>query len=50
MPYKTMVKKIFFLTFLGMVTILSACGRKGEPLPPVGQVDEFPASYPKDYD
>jgi predicted small lipoprotein YifL len=45
------VARTIFILLLGIVALApAACGRKGEPVLPPGQTDEFPSKYPKSTD
>jgi predicted small lipoprotein YifL len=41
---------ISLLLALGIATTLVACGKKGDPVLPNGQKDNYPASYPQSSD
>ena len=43
--------RLMLAALLGAVALMPvACGRKGEPVLPPGQTDQFPSKYPKSTD
>jgi predicted small lipoprotein YifL len=43
--------RLMLVLLLGAVALApAACGRKGSPVLPEGQTDEFPSKYPKSTD
>ena len=45
------VSRAILLLLLGTLALApAACGRKGEPVLPPGQTDQFPSKYPKSTD
>jgi predicted small lipoprotein YifL len=46
-----MVSRSILLVMLATLALApAACGRKGEPVLPPGQTDQFPSKYPKSTD
>jgi predicted small lipoprotein YifL len=43
--------RVMLAALLGALALApAACGRKGEPVLPPGQTDQFPSKYPKSTD
>jgi predicted small lipoprotein YifL len=43
--------RLMLAALLGVLALApAACGRKGEPVLPPGQTDQFPSKYPKSTD
>jgi predicted small lipoprotein YifL len=48
---RSVFARAILLTLLAAIALApAACGRKGEPVLPPGQTDQFPSKYPKSTD
>jgi predicted small lipoprotein YifL len=41
------VHRLFAVALLAAVVAVAACGKKGDPVLPNGEKDNYPASYPQ---